>query len=144
MQSRPKFSFLSSGLALAALVSLFLAVPGLRAQAPARNNQQDSHIVSSAQLQQQVQDSAAVRQKNIDALNQFLSTPDAQQAMKTAKIDPVQVKTAVPTLSDAELANLSARAQHAQQEFAAGHLSNAVWLIIIIAIVVIIVVAVVH
>lgn len=142
MQSRPKFSFLSSGLALAALVSLFLSVPGLRAQA--QNNQQDSHIVSSAQLQQQVQNSAAVRQKNIDTLNQFLSTPDAQQAMKTAKIDPVQVKTAVPTLSDAELANLSARAQHAQQEFAAGHLSNAVWLIIIIAIVVIIVVAVVH
>lgn len=140
MQLRRIFSFLGSGLVIAALASVFAFSPALRAQEPA----QDNHIVSSAQMQQQVQDSAAVRQKNIDTLDQFLSTPDAQQAMKTAKMDPVQVKTAIPTLSDAELASLSSRAQHAQQEFAAGRLSNAVWLLIIIAIVIIIVVAAVH
>lgn len=137
------FSIFSTSLVLGALVALFSFSPALHAQQPAQNNQ-DNHIVSSTQLQQQVQDSAAVRQKNIDTLNQFLTTSVAQQAMKTAKADPVQVKTAIPTLSDAELANLSARAQHAQQEFAAGHLSTGAWLIIAIAIIVIIIVVAVH
>ena len=33
--------------------------------------------------------------------------PEAQKAMHDAKVDPAQVKNAIPTLSDQELANLS-------------------------------------
>ena len=134
------FSIFSTSVVLAALVVLFSYSPALHAQQPA----QDNHIVTSTQLQQQVQDSAAVRQENIDTLNQFLTTSVAQQAMKTAKVDPVQIKTAIPTLSDAELANLSVRTRHAQQEFAAGHLSNGAWLIIAIAVIVVIIIIAVH
>jgi competence protein ComGC len=140
---RPRLlPFLSRVLAPVAL-SLLVAVPVLSAQQnqPA---QQDQHLVSPGQLQQQVQNTAATRNQNIDTLNQFVSSPQALKAMKDAKIDPVQVKTAIPTLSNADLANLSARAQRAQQDFAAGRLSNLLIALIIIAIVLIILLAAYH
>ncbi len=64
--------------------------------------------------------------------------------MKDSKIDPVQVKTAIPTLSDAELADLSARADRAQHDFAAGLLGTTALLLIIIIILVVILVSVYH
>ena len=63
---------------------------------------------------------------------------------KDAKIDPIQVKTAIPSLSDSELADLSARADHAQHDFAVGVLGTTTLLLIILVIVVIILVAVYH
>ena len=133
---------LSRGLAPVAL-SLFLSAPALYAQqnSPAS---QDQHLVSPGQLQQQVQNAATTRQQNIDTLNQFVSTPEAAKAMKDAKVDPVQVKTAIPTLSNADLANLSARARHAQQDFAAGRISNLMIGIIIVVVVLIILLAAYH
>lgn len=95
-------------------------------------------------MQQQVQNATATRQQNIDTLNQFLATPTANKAMKDAKIDPAQVKNAIPTLSDAELANLSARASHAQSQFAAGGLTTLALALIILAVVLIILLAAYH
>jgi hypothetical protein len=54
------------------------------------------------------------------------------------------VKTAIPLLSDQELANLSARSLDAQQKFAAGHLGPGLLTVIVIAIAVIIIVAIIH
>lgn len=64
--------------------------------------------------------------------------------MRSQHYDPVKVRTAIPTLSDQELANLASRANDAQQKFAAGFIGNGLLLILIIAIVVIIVVVAVH
>jgi exonuclease VII large subunit len=148
MQSPRFFSFITRGLAAVALLSLLASSSALRAQEPAQNPapnaDQATHLVSPAQLQQQIEASTATRQKQIQNLTQFLSTPTAQQAMKNAKIDPVQVKTAIPTLSDAELADLSARADHAQHDFAAGLLGTTALLLIILVILVIILVSVYH
>lgn len=135
---------LTHGFVFALLLSLFSASPALRAQQAAQDSAQDSHLVSPDQLQQQMQFSTADRQKNIDNLTQFLSTPNAEQAMKSARVDPERVKTAIPTLSDAELADLSARATHAQQDFSAGMLGTGFLLLIILVIVVIILVAALH
>lgn len=101
------------------------------------------HVVSSQALQQQVDASSAARQKNIETLTQFLSSPQADRAMRDAHIDAAKVRTAIPTLSDQELRDLSTRASNAQQEFAAGHIGPSLLTIIIVAIVVIIVVAIV-
>lgn len=144
MQSRRIFTFLTRGLAAAAMLSL-LALPAAHAQttaAPAADSAR--HLVSPTQLQQQVQTTSATRQKNIDTLTQFLSSPAATHAMQSHHIDAKQVKDAIPTLSDAELADLSARANHAQQEFAAGSLSNNDLLLIILILVVVILIAVIH
>lgn len=130
------------GLMTAALLCLFL-VPTLRAQQPARSND-DAHVVSPTQMQQQVQTASAERQKNIETLTQFLSSPTAVHAMKSHQIDPAKVTSAIPNLSDAELAELSARASHAQQAFAAGTLDNNTLLIIILVLVAVILIAVLH
>jgi hypothetical protein len=132
---------LSRSLILAALFSIMALPPALEAQQGASD---DTHLVSPAQLQQQVQSASANRRKNIDSLTQFLSTPMAVGKMKSEHIDPAQVKNAIPSLSDAELADLSARATKAQQLFAAGTLSNNDLLIIILILVVVILIAVIH
>jgi hypothetical protein len=140
------------GFAAAALITLFATSSALRAQNPApaktqatvQTADQDAHLVSPAQLNSQVQASTATRQKQVENLTQFLSTPQAEKAMKDAKIDPVQVKTAIPTLSNAELADLSARADRAQHDFAAGGLGTLALTLIILAIVLIILLAVYH
>ena len=120
--------------------ALSFAMPALRAQQASS----DDHLVSPAQLQQQVQSASATRQANIDSLTRFLSTPTAEKAMRDAKIDPAQVKSAIPTLSDQELAALSQRATQAQHDFAAGTLSNQTLLIIILVLVAVILIAVIH
>ncbi|MFY9853323.1 MAG: hypothetical protein WAK26_05545 [Terracidiphilus sp.] len=104
----------------------------------------EDHIVSPRAMQQQVESSSAKRQKDIATVTGFLASPQAERAMRDAHIDPAQVRTAIPTLSDQELASLSARATDAQQKFAAGALTNDMLLLVILIVAVIIIVAVVR
>lgn len=151
MQLRLTSRFLTRGVSIAAALPLFL-VPGLHAQPRALQHVQqatlradsDTHVVSSAELQQQAQAASAERQKNIETLTQFLSSPTAVRAMKSHQIDPSQVTSAISNLSDAELANLSARAAHAQQDFAAGSIDNNTLLIIILILVAVVLIAVIR
>ncbi len=103
-----------------------------------------SHVVSPADLQKELVTASQVRQHNVDTVQQFLSTPTAEKAMKSAKIDPQQVKTAVSTLDDQELAQIAARADRAQADFAAGALGerDLIWIILAIAVLILIIVAV--
>jgi len=103
-----------------------------------------SHVVSPADLQKQVVSASQTRENNLQTVQKFLSTPTAEKAMKGARMDPQQVKTAVSTLSDQELAQLSAKADKAQSDFAAGNLNDRDLILIIlgIAILVLIIVAV--
>lgn len=106
---------------------------------------QPDHIVSSQAMQQQLEATAAARQRDINTLNNFLTSPTAERAMQNAHINPTQVKTAIPTLSNEELASLATRAADAQMQFAAGSFSNDQLLIVILIIaLVIVVVAAVH
>lgn len=105
---------------------------------------QPDHIVSSQALQQRLQSSSAARQQQIGTLTGFLSSPAADRAMRDAHINPEQVRTAIPTLSDEELASLAARATDAQQKFSAGMMNNDMLLIVILLVAIIIIVAVVH
>jgi hypothetical protein len=103
---------------------------------------QQDHIISSQAMQRQLLDSAAARQRNIETLTNFLSSPTAERAMHDSNIDPTQIKTAIPTLSDEELANLATRANDAQMKFAAGSFTNHDMLILILAVLVLILVIV--
>ena len=62
--------------------------------------------------------------------------------MKSAHLDAGQVKNAIPNLNDEELADLSARSQKAQEDFAAGRMSDRDLIIILIAIVALILIIV--
>jgi hypothetical protein len=117
------------------LVALFIVPGDLLAQ---------SHLVSPADLQRQVVAASQVREHNLETVKNFLSTPTAEKAMQSSHINPQQVRTAVSTLNDQELAQLAARADKAQHDFAAGNLSDRDLILIIlgIAVLVLIIVAV--
>ncbi len=114
-------------LSAAALVAFFAIPQNMVAQAT-------NHLVSPSQLQKAAVDASRQRQQNIDSLNQFFSSPKAQQALESAHMNPQQVKKAISGLSDEELAQLATRANKAQMDFAAGNFSDHDLLIILIAI----------
>ena len=93
-----------------------------------------SHVVSPADLQNAVIATTQARQKNVETSRQFVSSPTAEKALKSAHIDAKQVKDAVSRLSDSELSQLAARASKAQADFAAGRLSDRDLIIILVAI----------
>jgi hypothetical protein len=107
------------------LVVLFAFPPNLAAQA---------HVVSPAELQKETMAASQTRQGNLQTVTQFLSSQSAQKALGSAHMDPAQVKTAVSTLSDQELAQLASHSAKAQADFAAGRIEDRDLLIIIVAI----------
>jgi hypothetical protein len=109
------------------LVTIFSIPQNLFAQAA-------EHVVSPSEMRKAVVDTSRARQQNLDTLKEFFSSEKAQQALKAARTDPEQVKKAVATLGDAELAQLASRVQKAQADFAAGTLSDRDLIIILIAV----------
>lgn len=109
------------------LVTIFSVPQNLLAQAA-------EHVVTPSEMQKAVVDASRVRQQNLDTLREFFSSERAQRALKAAHTDPEEVKKAVASLSDAELAQLASRTQKAQADFAAGRLSDRDLIIILIAI----------
>lgn len=93
-----------------------------------------NHLVSPAELHKATVAASESRQKNLETVAQFVSSPAAEKALRSAHIDPLQVKTAVSSLSDQELAQLAIRAEKAQKDFAAGTMSDRDLLLILVAI----------
>ncbi len=104
--------------------------------------QNANHVVSPGDLNKAAQDATHARQQNIDTLRGFLSSPKAEKALEQAHMNPVEVQNAVVGLSDQELAQLAARANKAQNDFAAGNMSDHDLLIILVAVAVIILIIV--
>jgi hypothetical protein len=100
------------------------------------------HVVTSSDLQRDLVASSSLRQKNVAQLETFLSSPEAQKALKSAHIDATQVKNAIPKLDDEELAQLASRSAQAQKDFAAGRISDRDLIIILLAIVALILIIV--
>jgi hypothetical protein len=94
-----------------------------------------NHVVTSSDLQKDVTAASAARQKNLAQVEGFLSSTEAQRAMKSVHVNPQQVKNAIPQLNDDELAQLSARSEKAQKDFAAGNINDHDLLIILVAVV---------
>ena len=93
-----------------------------------------SHVVSPAELQNAAAASSQARLQNLDTLQQFVTSPTAQKALKSAHMDTQQVKNAISQLNDQELAQLASRASKANSDFAAGTLSDRDLIIILVAI----------
>lgn len=111
---------------LASVLVLLFAFPSkLAAQA---------HVVSPADLQSQITAASQVRQRNLQTVTQFFSSPKAERALRSAHMDPAQVKTAVSSLSDLELAQLASRSTKTQADFAAGRIEDHDLLVILVAI----------
>jgi hypothetical protein len=101
-----------------------------------------THLVSPADLQQAAVKASAARQQNRVDVENFVSSETAQNALKSAHINPEQVKAAVSSLDDAELAQLASRVHKTQADFAAGSLSDRDLIIILVAVAVLILIIV--
>ena len=111
---------------IAGVLVVFFAFPSnLAAQA---------HVVSPADLQKETMAASQTRERNLQTLTQFLSSERAQKALRSAHMDPTQVKTAVSTLNDQELAQLASRSAKAQADFAAGRIEDRDLLLILVAV----------
>lgn len=106
------------------LVALFAVPQTVRA---------DEHVVSPSDLQQQTINAAKARQEKIQSVRGFFNSEPARKALRSARIDSNKVQNAIAQLSDAELAQLAAKTNAAQKDFAAGALSNQDLTYIIIA-----------
>jgi hypothetical protein len=93
-----------------------------------------SHLVTPSELRNEAVTATQSRSRNLATVKDFLSSEQAQKALKSAHMDPEQVTTAVSSLNDQELAQLAARSQKAKADFAAGTLSDRDLIIILVAI----------
>jgi hypothetical protein len=116
------------------LVGIFFVLSFISMLAASRVAIAQDHVVATSDLQRDVAASTATRQKNQAQVEKFISSPEAQRALKSAHLDAGQVKNALPQLSDEEMAELSARSQRAQTDFAAGNISDRDLLVILVAI----------
>jgi hypothetical protein len=123
---------------LAVTLSMGFGVP---AEAQAQENQQ--HVVTSDELNQQVARPAETRQANEEAVRHLLSSDAGQNALKSANVDYERVDKAIGQLSDEEVAKLADRSRRAESDFAAGAISAKTLAYIIIAVVVIVVIIVI-
>ena len=118
--------FSAIGPVLVLLLGLILTSPGATFA--------QDHVVSPVEIQKDAAGASAARQQRVQQLDGFLSSKEARQVLKSAHMDPQEVKNAVGQLDDEDLARLSARAEKAQREFAAGSLSDRDLLIILVAV----------
>jgi hypothetical protein len=109
------------------LAAVFALPQNLAAQAA-------THVVSPSDLQQAAVKASAVRQQNMEQVQQFFSSEKAEHALRSARMNPQQIKNAVATLDDSELTQLASRVNKAQVDFAAGSLSDRDLIIILVAI----------
>jgi len=101
-----------------------------------------THLVSPSELQKAAVSASTVRQQNVEQVKEFFSSEKAEKALRSAHVNPEQVKSAVSKLDDAELARLASRVNKAQTDFAAGTLSDRDLIIILVAVAVLILVIV--
>jgi hypothetical protein len=123
------------------IVCSLLLIWVLIAQSAIAQDHQD-HVVTWSDIQKDVAASSALREKYRAELEDSISSPNAQKALKTAHLDLVQVKTAISKLDDSELAQLSTRSGQARKDFIAGRISDRDLIIILIAIVALILIIV--
>jgi len=103
-----------------------------------------AHLVSPSDLQQAAVQASTVRQQNVEKVREFFSSEKADKALRSAHMNPQQVRNAVSTLDDAELAQLASRVQKAQSDFAAGSLSDRdlIVILVVVAVLILVIVAV--
>jgi hypothetical protein len=97
------------------------------------------HIVPLTELQSRVQSAANERAKNIEDIQRVLSYPAAAAALQKSNVNPGQMRAAVATLSDAELARLSDRARASEKDVQGGLIVGILALIGLIVVIIIVV-----
>src|SRR4051812_3397502 len=80
----------------------------------------EDHIVSLDELHKNVRSASEQRSQNIADIERVLSYPAATKALERSNVNPQQMKAAVATLSDAELARMADRARTSEKDVQGG------------------------
>lgn len=123
----------SRAIATAALALAFTLSPTLNAQSSSAAAVSD-HLVTPSALQQAAVSASHARQQNVETLQRFFSSAEAQKALESARMNPQEVQKAISGLSDQEVAQLAQRANKAQSDFTAGNIDDRDLLIILVCI----------
>ena len=99
------------------------------------------HIAAPDAIQSRLAEAAAQRAQDLAAVDAVLATPLARETAASVGADVETVRAAVPSLSDAELADLSARAAALQSDPVAG-MDRQMRLLLMIALILVIIVLV--
>jgi hypothetical protein len=100
-----------TSLAVAAAMAAILSAP------PAFTR---DHLLGRDTAQARLAAAAAERRHELDAVDRLLARPEAARAASSVGVDIDAVRARVPSLSDAELADLSARAAALEADPVAG------------------------
>lgn len=114
------------------VLTLAIAALFVSAGIPARA-QDKQHVVSLSDLNKDAARPAQTRQSNEEAVRALLSSDSGQKALTSAGVDYQKVDKAVGQLSDEDVAKLAERSRKAQNDFAAGRISDRdlMWIIVI-------------
>jgi hypothetical protein len=97
------------------------------------------HVLPLKDLQGQLRTSANERTKNLEDIQRVLSYPAAVAALNKSNVNPEQMRAAVATLDDAELARLSDRARASEKDVEGGILVGILALIGLIVVILIVI-----
>jgi hypothetical protein len=109
------------------LAALFAMPQNLLAQAA-------NHVIAPSDLQKMALQASQSRQRQVEKIREFFSSESAQKALRSAHVNPEQVKNAVSRLNDSELQQLASRVEKTQADFAAGNFSDRDLILVILAI----------
>jgi hypothetical protein len=101
------------------------------------------HVVPLSELKTRLGSKSQDRTRNLVDIQRVLSYPAAAAALKKSNVDPDQMRAAVATLDDEELARLADRARASEKDVEAGFIVGILALIGLI-VVIIVVLAVVN
>ena len=84
------------------------------------------HVVSAQAAEQQLLSAESARSRDLLAVDSFVASPDGAAALAALGMDASGVRSALATLSDAELSELAARSAALQADPVAGAVSRQV------------------
>ncbi len=82
------------------------------------------HVVPLQEMEGRIATQATQRRANLDKVAAFLSMGRVEEAMRSAKLEPNQIRAATGVLSDEELAKLAARTERVREDIRGGALTN--------------------
>lgn len=115
--------------ALAAAAVLFAVQVG----AEERLATPGSHLVTPDLAQARLLDAGAEREQNLATVEAFLASPEGQAGLGAVGVTSARVRGSLPTLSNAELRDVAARAAALQTDPVAGAMTHRQWIWIIAA-----------
>jgi len=114
-----------------AAVAILAAVP---VGAEERMATPENHLVTSDLAQARLQEASADRERNLATVESLLASPQGSAGMKMAGVSEARVRAVLPTLSNAELQDVAARAAALQADPVAAGLTKTQWIWVIVGV----------